>query len=124
MLDAALDRISSKRILSLFRRHLKTSANRNKYKSKIAAEMTHELREVLKSLATGEFPEILELLKRLPVALHRSRWGVYLRVALPLVPGLPILVYIGSSCAMSLPVGGLAARAYTHMYNLSSGDKA
>lgn len=123
MLDSALERVSSQRILTTFRRELKSSSQRAAVKKKIEERITLEMRQVLEKLASGSFPEILELIELLPVALHRSRWGVYLRLALPLVPGLPIIVYIGSSCAMSLLVGGLAERAYTHLYNLSSGDK-
>lgn len=123
MVVSALETVSGKRILTTFRRELKSSSQRAAIKKKIGDRITPEMRKVLEMLASGSFPETLELLELLRVALHRSSWGVYLRLALPLVPGLPIIVYIGSPCAMSLPVGGLAARAYTHLYNLSSGDK-
>lgn len=129
MLDTALDRVTSKRILAFFRDQLKTSAQRQKYLSKIRRQLKPAAINVLKTLAKGQFPEVQQLLTDLPVVLQRSTWGVYLgslswgvylRIALPLVPGLPIIIYVGSSCCMTLPVGGMATRAYRHLYRLSS----
>lgn len=123
MFEAALDRVVAKHILTFFRSELKTKTQRNSYLTRITANMKPGIVDILKILASGNFPEILTLLSKLPVALHCSRWGVYIRIALPLVLGLPILVYVGSSCCMTIPVGGLAARSYKHRYDLSSGGK-
>lgn len=119
----SVNRVAAKRILSVFRHELKTMEKREEAASRIIDEMKPGMTEVLQVLATGSFPEILELLSKLPVAQQTSSWGIYLRLAIPLVPGLPLILYVGSSCSMSLPVGGLAARAYKHAYNLSAGDK-
>lgn len=79
--------------------------------------------QLLESLAKGHWPDVEDLLELLPVCLHRSVWGVYARVAFPLVQGLPILIYVGSSCCMTIPVGGIAKRAYRHLYRMSSLEK-
>lgn len=117
MIRAAVNKVAAKRILSVFCHELKTMEKREEAASRSIDERKPGMTEVVQILATGSFPEILELLSKLLVALQTSSWGMYLRLAIPLVPGLPLLLYVGSSCAMSLPVGGLAARAYKHVYN-------
>lgn len=124
ILEAALDRVTEKRILAYFRDQLRSREQRQKVIEDINEELQSGLRDVLETLARGKFPEISELLSKLTVALHRSRWGVYLRIAFPLVSGLPILLYVGSSCCMTVPVGGMSKRAYRHLYRMSSLEKA
>lgn len=120
MLQAAIDRIAARRMLSLFRDSLRTREQRQK---DIHKRMKPGALEFLKMLSNGHFPDTEELLRLLPVSFHLSKWGIYARAALPLVPGLPLLIYVGSSCCMSVPIGGMAKRAYTHLYRMSSQER-
>lgn len=95
MLEAALGRVTEKHLLAVFWDQLRFPEQCQQVLSEINEELKPGLRDVLETLARGKFPEISELLNKLPVALHRSLWGFYLRLALPLVAGLPILIYVG-----------------------------
>jgi hypothetical protein len=48
-------------------------------------------------------------------------WGVYLQIAIPTKPGLPILFYVGSATAATIGHSGLSSRFATHISGLQRG---
>lgn len=67
------------------------------------------MRPLLDSLVKGQGPDIESLLDLPPFCPHRSVGSIYARIALPLVPGLPILMRFGSYPCMTITVGGIAS---------------
>lgn len=83
MVQAALDRIAARRMLALFRDRLRTREQRQGYANQICKRLKPGALQLLDSLAQGQWPDIETLLDLLPVSLHRSVWGVYVRIAFP-----------------------------------------
>lgn len=71
----------------------------------------------LLKLAPGEtFPTVDSLISLLPATMSKRSWGVYLRLGIPLHPGIPLLLYIGSATGSC----GLGGRLRSHVSNMRS----